>query len=194
MQETLWRAIGPDCTIQVMRLRLMAILAAAACGGRPDPAPISVPASIQELSATDARLSPIALAAATALRPTGAGKVYIVGVEVGGRRLNALADTVASSIGAERLREGDGQRVPFVVARMDGFPVRSSAAGARLDEDLTVKLTVFRAGSDVAYVGAEARAPSRQAQALCITLLRSDSTWKVSDRRDVATPQTCGRK
>jgi hypothetical protein len=128
------------------------------------------------------------------VRPTGVAKVFITGVEVGGRQMNALADTVASSIGAERLRGGDGRRVPFVVARMDGFPVPSSPGGARMDEDLTVKFTVFRAGSDVAYVGAEAQSASRPANGICITLLRSDSTWKVLDRRDVGTPKTCGRK
>ncbi len=178
-----------------MRLRLIGILAAAACGGQPTPAAAPAPtAAVQDLPATDPRLSPIALAAATAFRPAGVSRVFVAGVEVGGRQLNALADTVASSIGAERLRGGDDRRVPFAVARMDGFSVPSSPPAARIDEDLTVKFTIFRAGSDIAFVGAEARSASRQAHAICITLLRSDSTWKVSDRRDVGTAQTCGRK
>ena len=176
-------------------MRLLAILTAAACGGPPKPAVIPAgTATIQDLSAGDARLSPIALAAAAALRPSGVARVYVTGLEVGGRQMNALADTVANSIGAERVRGGGGQKVPFAVARIDGFSVPASLGGARLDDDLTVRFTVFRAGSDVAYVGLEAQSPSRPANGICITLLRSDSTWKVSNQRDVGTPQACGRK
>jgi hypothetical protein len=161
----------------------MIILAAAACGGQSRTA-VPIPSGpYYDLPANDAELAPIALAAAKALRTS---QERFGGVVLGGQLLVGLSDSVARSIGAGRFVASSGTRVPFAVAREDplapSYPVG------------TVTFTVFRGGSDVAYVGAHAPSTGRPDGGLCITVVRSDSAWKFVERRAVRSPELCRPK
>ncbi len=55
----------------------------------------------------------------------------------------------------------------------------------------SVTFTVFRGGSDVAFVGALAPSAGRRDGGLCITLVRSDTVWQWVERRGVVSPEVC---
>jgi hypothetical protein len=149
-----------------MRRLVIIVMIAAACGGQRRTA-VPIPSGpYYDLPANDAELGPIALAAAKALRTS---QERFGGIVIGGQLLRELSDSVARSIGAGRI------------------------VSASFGEG-TVTFRVFRGGSDVAYVGAHAPSTGRPDGGLCITVVRSDSTWKFAERRSIRSPELCRPK
>lgn len=171
----------------MIRLSVVALVAAMACGGK-SPETTPTPAgSARTLTAIDPDLSPLAKAAARSLEPASDGKVRFGGVFVGGRQLRVLSDTVTRLIGATPIDVSDG-RVPYTIGRA------GSAENMAARRDATYTFSSFRLSGDSAYVGTDARSVAEPEGAICIVLTRSGAGWRVAQKAVISNPRSCGPK